>query len=229
MGTTTKLGLPYPEGDEPDDVPLDVKELAERLDAIAGAASGLATLDAAGKVPAAQAPSSVPTGALFAWPAAAAPTGYRLCDGSPVSRSTYSDLFAVIGTTYGAGDGSTTFNLPNLKGRVPAGLDAAQTEFNTLGKIGGEKTHVLTAAEMPVHNHSWSGNVSGSGQANNNVLYDTGGSSGVTPQAGSRSLQWGQVGVSWSGSVSGSVGNAGSGGAHNVLQPYVTLNYIIKT
>jgi hypothetical protein len=74
-------------------------------------------------------------------------------DGAAVSRTTYSDLFALIGTTYGAGNGSTTFNVPNLKGRVPVGLDGSQTEFDALGEAGGEKAHVLTIGEMPAHTH----------------------------------------------------------------------------
>jgi microcystin-dependent protein len=74
-----------------------------------------------------------------------APTGWLLCDGTAVSRTTYSDLFAITSTTYGVGDGSTTFNLPNLKGRVPVGLDTSQTEFDVLGETGGAKTHTLTS------------------------------------------------------------------------------------
>ena len=68
------------------------------------------------------------------WLTASAPTGYLLCDGTAVSRTTYAGLYAVIGTTYGIGDGTTTFNLPNMKGRVPVGYDITQTEFNTIGK-----------------------------------------------------------------------------------------------
>lgn len=99
-------------------------------------------------------PSGVgPTGSVTMFAGASAPSGHLLCDGSPVSRSTYSTLFGVVGTTYGAGDGSTTFNLPNLKGKIPVGLDAAQTEFDALGETGGAKTHTLSAAEMPIHTH----------------------------------------------------------------------------
>jgi len=66
----------------------------------------------------------VPPGVILPYGAATAPSGYLLCDGSAVSRTTYADLFSVIGTTYGAGDGSTTFNLPHLKGTVPVGKDS---------------------------------------------------------------------------------------------------------
>lgn len=98
-----------------------------------------------------------PSGAIMQYAGTAAPTGWLLCDGSNVNRSTYSDLFAVVGTTYGSGDGSTTFGLPNLKGRIPVGLDAAQTEFNALGETGGFKTHTLTIGEMPSHTHIQNG------------------------------------------------------------------------
>ena len=84
-----------------------------------------------------------PTGAVSAFAGSAAPTGWLLCDGSDVSRTTYSDLFAVVGTTYGAGDGSTTFGLPNLEGRVPVGLDAGQTEFDALAETGGSKLSLI--------------------------------------------------------------------------------------
>lgn len=86
--------------------------------------------------------------------AGAIPPGFLLCDGAAVSRETYSLLFAEIGTTYGAGDGSTTFNLPDLRGRVIGGQDAGQTEFADLGQSGGEKAHTLTIDEIPSHSHS---------------------------------------------------------------------------
>ena len=75
------------------------------------------------------------------------PTGWLLCDGSAISRTTYSELFTVIGTTYGTGDGSTTFNLPDLRNRFMVG---AGDEYS-LNSKGGEKTHILTIDEMPSH------------------------------------------------------------------------------
>lgn len=96
----------------------------------------------------------LPIGAQFAYSNAnEIPLGCLVCDGSAVSRTDYSELFAVIGTTYGAGDGSTTFNLPNKRGRVSVGLDTAQDEFNAIGKHIGEKTHTLTINEIPSHSH----------------------------------------------------------------------------
>jgi microcystin-dependent protein len=91
-------------------------------------------------------PDPVPTGIATSgfvnpFAGAAAPNGWLLCDGSAVSRTTYAALYGVISTSYGAGDGSTTFNLPDLRGRMPAGKDATQTEFDTLGEAGGAKSH----------------------------------------------------------------------------------------
>lgn len=92
-----------------------------------------------------------------------APNGYLLENGSAVSRTDYSDLFAAIGTTYGSGDGSTTFNLPNSLGRVAVNKSSLDSEFDILGEVSGEKTHILTASEggerghnhtQDVHSHS---------------------------------------------------------------------------
>src|SRR5680860_685671 len=82
-----------------------------------------------------------------------APQGFLLEDGSAVSRTTYSDLFTIIGTTYGVGNGSTTFNLPDSRGRVAVNK-SSDTEFDTIGEKYGEKVHTLTSAEMPSHTHS---------------------------------------------------------------------------
>jgi hypothetical protein len=92
-------------------------------------------------------PSGVePAGAvvMYAGGTGTLPAGYLVCDGAAVSRTTYAALFAAIGLTYGSGDGSTTFNLPNFKGRVPVGRDPLDPSFDGMGETGGEKTHVLT-------------------------------------------------------------------------------------
>lgn len=153
---------------------------------------------------------TLPIGATLEWFSTTIPDNWLICDGSAVSRTTYSDLFAVIGTTFGAGDGSTTFNLPNTKGRTIVGLDAADTTFNAIGNVGGEKTHTLTVAEMPEHTHKF--------RASTTLGNDEG------------TITYGEK---TSGSIiSGNYGNAiqkeGNSQPHNNLQPYIVSNYIIK-
>lgn len=98
--------------------------------------------------------SAPPIGTLLPYLGATAPDGYLFANGAAVSRTgVTADLFAVVGTQYGVGDGLTTFNLPNLQGRVPVGRDTGQAEFDVLGEIGGQKTYTITVAEMPVHSH----------------------------------------------------------------------------
>lgn len=135
------------------------------------------------------------------------PSNWKICDGSEVSRTTYADLFTVIGTSYGAGDGSTTFNLPNKRGRVSVGLDSSQTEFSTIGKKGGEKTHQLKVEELPSHAHTVKGTV-GSGGYAEGVSFGNSANPGYT---------------SW-------VGMSAVGGnqPHNNLQPYEIDVWIIK-
>ena len=93
---------------------------------------------------------SEPAGIVIPFGGATAPEGWLLCDGSAVSRADYADLFTAIGTTYGSGDGSTTFNLPDLSGRVVIGV----SQSHALGTTGGEASHVLTESELPAHVHT---------------------------------------------------------------------------
>lgn len=90
-----------------------------------------------------------PVGAVIEWYSDNIPSNWLLCDGQAVSRTDYSSLFNVLGTVYGEGDGTTTFNLPDKKGKVAVGKDTNDTDFNTLGKTGGEKEHSLTSSELP--------------------------------------------------------------------------------
>jgi microcystin-dependent protein len=101
-----------------------------------------------------QGPTGVaPTGATFMWPTPTAPGGYLLCEGQAVSRTQYANLFAVVSTMYGAGDGSSTFNLPDMRGRVPMGVSADGTTY-PLASSGGEYAHALVVAELAAHAHS---------------------------------------------------------------------------
>lgn len=136
-----------------------------------------------------------------------APAGYLLADGTAVSRTTYANLFAVIGTTYGAGDGSTTFNLPDARGRVLV-QQSSDAEFDVMGERGGAKTHTLTIAEMPSHRHSAYFGVNGSTPGSTPMIpYSAGSLVGADPYP---------------------IHAAGGGGAHNNIQPYIVVKTAIK-
>ena len=157
---------------------------------------------------------TVPVGAQIPFTGTVIPSGYLLCDGRAVSRTTYKDLFAVIGTTYGAGDGSTTFNLPNMTGKVPVGYKASDTYFGTLGKSLGASTVKLTINQMPKHTHSspynagaqWLGSA---GYANSNGAWSNGYVFNRDENVGS-------------------LKNTGGDQAHDNIQPSLVVNYIIK-
>lgn len=157
----------------------------------------------------AKAADTIPVGAIIEYPSLTAPYGYLLCDGRAVSRTEYADLFAAIGTTHGAGDGSTTFNLPTRKGRNAIGYDPNDTDFNTIGKTGGEKTHTLTVDEMPSHNHA---------------IY-------TNTAPGETSTNWGMTTNLQGDTVYANYGRMTSSGnnqAHNILQPYQVSAFYIK-
>lgn len=92
---------------------------------------------------------TVPAGLIEPFAGSTVPAGFLLCDGAAVSRTTYATLYAVIGDTFGAGDGETTFNLPDLSGRVPLGVSMS----HALGTTGGSETITITEAELPAHVH----------------------------------------------------------------------------
>ena len=152
---------------------------------------------------------TLPVGCIVPFTSDTVPENWLLCDGSAVSRTEYALLFSVIGTTYGVGDGSTTFNLPDLRGRVAVGKDGTQTEFDNLGEKGGEKTHQLTVGELPKHKPK--------------VKYL--GEHGI-------GLNDGPYGYKLSYSLgcdeSLTTGPIGNDEPHNNLQPYQITNYIIK-
>lgn len=174
---------------------------------------------------------TTPTGAITAYGGATAPSGWLLCDGTAYSRTTYADLFAVIGTAYGVGDGSTTFNVPNLKGRIPVGFNSSETEFDVRGETGGAKTQTLSIANLPSHNHGTSGGASittGSGGAHNHGFSQA--VNTTTGGGGTRLVGLGTEVYTTAGDHTHSVTLTaqGSGTAHNNLQPYLVVNYIIR-
>ena len=128
----------------------------------------------------------VPAGTVMAYAGSTAPSGWMFCDGSAVSRSTYSTLYSAIGTTYGTGNGSTTFNVPDLRGRTIFGKDdmggvaasrlntsGGLTASNTLGATGGNQTISLGLTNIPSHNHTFTGtSVSTSSDAHSHTYYD---------------------------------------------------------
>lgn len=165
-----------------------------------------------------------------------APTGWLLAYGQAVSRTTYADLFAALGTTYGAGNGSTTFNLPDLRGRVVAGQDdmggssanrltgqSGGVDGDTLGAVGGDEEHTLTKAQMPAHGHDiWS--------SSGFYTQDTWGMFYTQRQnyVSATNVGSGSYGAN-NGQGVQIIENTGGGGAHNNVQPTIILNYIIKT
>ena len=150
----------------------------------------------------------VPTGGIVEYAGTTAPNGWLLCDGSAISRTTYADLFEVIGTTFGEGDGSTTFNLPNRKNKTGVGVDSSSTHFSTLGATYGEETHKLTIDEMPKHKHNLTmRNTGTNAYAQPFPPYTAAGDTTVT---------------------SDPVGYAGGDQPHNNIQPSIAMNYIIK-
>ena len=161
-----------------------------------------------------------PTGAVLSFAGESAPTGWLLCYGQAISRTTYAGLFTVLAEVYGAGDGSTTFNVPDLRGRTIAGQDdmggasadrltgaggVGGIDGDVLGASGGTEAVTLTEAQMPAHTHDYTDPPS-TGTAQNFAGISVTGGAGTS-----------QTGIT------------GSGSAHVNMQPTLILNYIIKT
>ena len=167
----------------------------------------------------------IPTATIVPWSSASVPSGFLECNGQAVSRSTYAALFAIVGTTYGAGDGSSTFLVPDLQNNVAVGKSnnkalastgGADTVTST-GNVGGSTANAtLSTAQLASHSHS--GGASQSGHVR-------GGAMGYNPAA--RTANTGSAGSGQGHSHNMSANF--SGDATSVLQPYLTVIYIIKT
>jgi len=183
--------------------------------------------------------SAFASGMLIPYAGSSAPTGWLLCYGQAVSRTTYSALFSALGTTYGSGDGSTTFNVPDLRGRVIAGQDdmggtsadrltnqTGGVDGDTLGATGGSETHTLTEAQLAAHRHFTVNTDSSTGlnlvDSSESIIreYDA--------QTGIAHSDYVMIGSSTEPTVA-RTSETGSGSAHNNVPPTIILNYIIKT
>ena len=213
--------------------------------------SGTTWVVEAGGVP------GLPSGMISPFAGSTAPSGWLLSDGAAVSRTTYADLFTAIGTAYGVGNGSTTFNLPDLRGRVVAaldnmgGTDASRLDLaNTLGTTAGTQTHTLTTAEMPVHthvqdyhnhtqnshnhtqnahSHAFASSLKGTyNGVNQDVNYAGGGNYLSNQNNTSNATPTNIAATATNIATTATNQNAGSGGAHNNMQPTILMNYIIK-
>jgi microcystin-dependent protein len=162
---------------------------------------------------------SLMIGEIKAYGAVTAPQNHLVCDGAAISRAQYPELFAVIGTDFGAGDGSTTFNLPNLKGRILVGFNTGDTDFNTVGKVGGADTintqHTHTQTDH-THNISCYTNYSGSHQ---------GSGSGKTVSSWQHRHT---IGVVATGGASNLGMDTQGSATQTVMNAYLTMQFIIQ-
>jgi microcystin-dependent protein len=184
-------------------------------------------------------PYVIPIGGLIPYTGFSAPnSSFVLPSGQAISRTTYATYFSLVSTTFGSGDGATTFNVPDLRGRSVFGLDnmggsaasritvaGGNFDGTALGGSGGAQNHTLTTAEMPVHNHGVTDPGHTHSFSNAAGIISNRGDSG----AGSTDLsgQAPQIGIN--SSVTGiSINNAGSGNAHTSMPPAMVLPYILR-
>ena len=195
---------------------------------------------------------TMPIGTLLPYAGTTSPDTnvYLLCDGQAVSRTTYADLFTVVSTTFGVGDGSTTFNVPDLRGRIPMGLDnlggtpanrVTDANADSLGGALGSQDHTLTEAELPSHDHSLASHTHSVNPPSTSVTFDQNirNTSGYNTDAGTQAAAYStfagtnltasvNIASFTSGSASGGTGNTGSGDAHSIVQPSMAIGYLIR-
>jgi microcystin-dependent protein len=157
---------------------------------------------------------SAPVGVVLPYAGAAAPDGWLLCDGRAVSRVQFADLFGALGTVFGAGDGATTFNVPDMRGRLPLGMDnlggtsanrVAAAAAATRGGNAGTENVTLTTSQLPGHSHT------------------------VTRRTGTLGSTVGIATTTTAdSSATESTSSIGSGQAHPNMPPYLALGYIVR-
>lgn len=241
MPTTPNWALRYPASTDNNDVPLHMSQLAADADNMAQFAKGtfaarpaaataksgkyyLATdtgvlylSDGTNWIEVSPGAGSVPIGAMIDWAHVVEPTDTRflMAEGRALSRTTYAELWNLIGTRYGAGNGSTTFNIPDTRGRTTVADTAGSgrlTVSGSAGSAGGTEFHTLTTAQMPSHSHT--PRSAFYLEFNNNF----GGGVGVHGSATHYDMN----------NLYGSTADTGGGGAHNNMQPYIVVNKIIR-
>ena len=165
------------------------------------------------------------TGEIKMWGVATAPTGYLLCNGAAVSRTTYAALYAVYGTTFGSGDGTTTFNVPDFSGKMPIGVNGTYT----LASTGGAASTTIATTNLPAHNHTATSTVTDPGHVHSyyTAMSPVGGAAGSDLRNGYGYFNTGSAvtGIT----VATTIGNTGSGTALTTISPYLGVYYIIKT
>lgn len=186
--------------------------------------------------------TSIPVGTVSDFAGSTAPTGWLLCYGQAISRTAYASLFATIGTTYGTGDGSTTFNIPDCRGRVSAGKDdMGGTSANrltdplngdNLGNAGGTESVVLSESQMPSHSHSGTTSSEGDHTHSGSLGVSFGGSwpggSGFEDGRGAPDWQAGSMGSAGAHTHNFTTAETGGGQSHPNVQPTIIFNKIIK-
>lgn len=176
----------------------------------------------------------VPSGTLLMWATSSAPTGYVLCNGAAISRSTYAALFAIIGTTFGTGDGSTTFNVPDFRDRMPVGAGttySANSSGGSADAITVSHTHTFSATTSTA---SLTGSLSQqgnrAGMATSSGVFSSVGNTGYAAVGSTSGVPASfNFDASHSHTLSGTTASAGSSGTGANLPPYRGIYFIIKT
>ena len=177
--------------------------------------------------------SLLPVGVVFPYGGSAAPAGYLLCYGQAVDRDDYADLFGVIGTAFGAGDGSTTFNVPDMRGRVPAGADAiggtpanrltdAVSGIDTLGDAGGAQSKTLLTANLPPYTPAGTNSGGAATISTTSNSFQGGGTNAVNAVTAGASISATFTNPTFTGAAQG-----GTSTPFSIVQPTLVTNYII--